>query len=89
MSPIEDVFFSRDVPTMFSVLHPLDEPRPITSKVEGTFVHVHCTCNRKYFQNSLMFSALNLQSKSLSLCFRKIIMFLCRASLKWKLPSQE
>ena len=50
MSLIEDVFFSRDVPTMFSVLHPLDEPRPITSKVEGTFMHVNCTCKRKYFQ---------------------------------------
>lgn len=42
MSLIEDVlFFSRDVPTMFSVLHPLDEPRPVTSKVEGTFAHVN------------------------------------------------
>lgn len=29
------LFYSRDVPTMFSVLHPLDEPRPITSKVQG------------------------------------------------------
>ena len=28
--------FFRDVPTMFSVLHPLDEPRPITSKIDGT-----------------------------------------------------
>ena len=89
MSLIEDVFFSRDVPSMFSVLHPLDEPRPITSKVEGTFVHVNCTCSRKYFQNSLMFSALNLQSKSPSLYSRKVIMFLCRAPLKWTLPSQE
>ena len=89
MSLIEDVFFSRDVPSMFSVLHPLDEPRPITSKVEGTFMHVNCTCKRKYFQNSLMFSALNLQSKSLSLRSRQIIMFLCRAPLKWTLPSQE
>ncbi|XP_068728740.1 anaphase-promoting complex subunit 1-like [Montipora capricornis] len=25
----------KDVPTMFSVLHPLDEPRPITSKIKG------------------------------------------------------
>ena len=78
MSLLRMFFFSRDVPTMFSVLHPLDEPRPITSKVEGTFMHVNCTCSRKYFQNSLMFSALNLQSKSLSLCSRQIIMFLCK-----------
>ena len=28
--------FFRDVPTMFSVLHPLDEPRPMTSKIDGT-----------------------------------------------------
>lgn len=25
----------KDVPTMFSVLHPLDEPRPITSKIDA------------------------------------------------------
>lgn len=30
------LIFFRDVPTMFSVLHPLDEPRPITSKIDGT-----------------------------------------------------
>lgn len=30
----------RDVPTMFSVLHPLDEPRPITSKVEGKIFYI-------------------------------------------------
>ncbi|KAL9954101.1 hypothetical protein ACROYT_G041596 [Oculina patagonica] len=33
--PGEMVGQKRDVPTMFSVLHPLDEPRPIISKVQG------------------------------------------------------
>ena len=33
-------FNSRDIPTMFSVLHPLDEPRPITCKVQGKVSYI-------------------------------------------------
>ena len=30
----------RDVPTIFSVLHPLDEPRPVTCKVQGKVCYI-------------------------------------------------
>ncbi|KAJ7330710.1 Anaphase-promoting complex subunit 1 [Desmophyllum pertusum] len=39
-APGEIMGQKRDVPTMFSVLHPLDEPRPIISKVQGKISYI-------------------------------------------------
>ena len=37
---VTTIIHVRDVPTIFSVMHPLDEPRPVTCKVQGKVCYI-------------------------------------------------